>query len=65
MSGLKKEVIGTGETLGVVLTNVKTGQKRIIDQTPSPTQIEPPTQRIEVIVTDLRTGKKQRYEVTR
>ncbi len=51
-----------GETTCVVLTNTKTGEKRVIG--PEPTT---PKYRVEVkvTVTDLRTGEVQKYEITR
>ena len=63
MAGVNDK-IGTGETVIAVLTNAETGEKRTIE----PKKKSEPvvhTQRIEVIVTDLVTGRVQRYEVTR
>ncbi len=57
------ETISAGETVCAVLTNAKTGEKRTIDQ--SRAKSSEPTYKIELIITDIQTGRVQRYEVKR
>lgn len=57
------EKLNAGETVGAVLTNVKTGKKTVVGGAPSPKK--EPRYRVEVKVTDLETGEIHRYEATR
>lgn len=63
MSGLKKENVGIGETVCVVLKNAKTGEKRTIESKKSSVPV--PTEKIEITITNLVTGKVQHYEINR
>ena len=54
------EKINAGETVGAVLTNVKTGEKTVVGGAP-----KEPRYKVEVKVTDLQTGEIHRFEGTR
>lgn len=64
MGHVRKQEVNTGETVCAVLRDAKTGELR---QTVEGKKSSAPvhTQRVEVIITDLVTGKVQRYEVNR
>lgn len=62
MGHVRKQEVNTGETVCAVLRDAKTGEVR---QTVEGTVAPVHTQRVEVIITDLVTGKVQRYEVNR
>ncbi len=57
------ENINAGETVLAVLRNAETGEKRTIEQPRA--ESSEPTQKIEVIITDLQTGRVQHFEVKR
>ena len=48
--------VRTGETVSAILRNVETGEKRVIESA---------KYKIEVTVTDLRTGEVHKYEAKR
>ena len=52
----------TAETVSAVLTNAKTGQKRIIEENSPQAKAK---YRIEVKVTNLETGEVQTYDDSR
>lgn len=55
--------VSLGETVSAVLTNVKTGEKRVIDDKGLQKEAK---YKIEVTVTDLRTGEVYfKYEAKR
>ena len=57
------EKLKTGETVGAVLTNAKTGEKRFVGGAPTPKA--EPRYKVEVKITDLKTGEIHKYEATR
>ncbi len=57
------EKLNAGETVGAVLTNVKTGKKTVVGGAPPPKKEA--RYRIEIKVTDLLTGEIHKYEATR
>ncbi len=57
------EKLSTGETVGAVLTNVKTGKKTVVGGAPSPKKEA--RYKVEVKVTDLLTGEIHKYEARR
>lgn len=59
--GAINEKLEGGETVSAVLTNVKTGEVKIVGEAPK----SAPKYRVEVTVINLETGEVHKYEATR